>query len=29
MGKIRDVFKKIRDTKGAFHGEMFTIKDLT
>ena len=27
MGKTRDVFKKIRDTKGIFHGKMGTIKD--
>ena len=27
MGKTRDLFKKIRDTKGAFHAEMDTIKD--
>ena len=27
MGKIRDLFKKIRDTKGIFHGKMGTIKD--
>ena len=27
MGKTRDVFKKIRDTKGTFHSEMGTIKD--
>ena len=27
MGKIRDVFKKIRDTKGTFHAKMGTIKD--
>ena len=27
MGKTRDLFKKIRDTKGTFHGEMDTIKD--
>ena len=27
MGKIRDLFKKIRDTKGTFHGIMGTIKD--
>ena len=26
-GKTRDVFKKIRDTKGIFHGNMGTIKD--
>ena len=27
MGKTRDLFKKIRDTKGIFHAEMSTIKD--
>ena len=27
MGKTRDVFKKIRDTKGTFHAQMGTIKD--
>ena len=27
MGKIRDLFKKIRDTKGMFHAKMGTIKD--
>ena len=27
MGKTRDVFKKIRDTKGTFHARMGTIKD--
>ena len=27
MGKIRDFFKKIRDTKGTFHAEMGSIKD--
>ena len=27
MGKNRDLFKKIRDTKGTFHEEMGTIKD--
>ena len=26
MGKIRDLFKKIRDTKGIFHAKMSTIK---
>ena len=26
MGKIRDLFKKIRDTKGTFHVKMGTIK---
>ena len=34
MGKARDLFKKIRDTKGAFHAKMGSInnrngKDLT
>ena len=34
MGKTRDLFKKIRDTKGTFHTKMGTIngrnsKDLT
>ena len=27
MGKIRDLFKKIGDTKGTFHGKMGIIKD--
>ena len=27
MGKTRDLFKKIRDTKGAFHAKIGTIKD--
>ena len=27
MGKTRDIFKKIRDTKGTFHAKMGTIKD--
>ena len=27
MGKTRDVFKKIRDTKGTLHANMGTIKD--
>ena len=27
MGKTRDLFKKIRDTKGTFHAKMHTIKD--
>ena len=27
MGKSRDLFKKIRDTKGIFHAKMDTIKD--
>ena len=26
-GKIRDLFKKIRDTKGTFHAKVGTIKD--
>ena len=26
MGKTRDLFKKIRDTKGTFHAKMGTIK---
>ena len=26
-GKTRDLFKKIRDTKGTFHKKMVTIKD--
>ena len=29
MGKTRDLFKKIRDTKGAFHAKTGTIKDRT
>ena len=29
MGKTRDLFKKIGDTKGIFHAKMGTIKDLT
>ena len=29
MGKTRDLFKKIRDTKGTFHAKMDTIKDKT
>ena len=28
MGKTRDLFKKIRDTKGIFHAKMGTIKDI-
>ena len=28
MGKMRDPFKKIRDTKGIFHANMGTIMDL-
>ena len=27
MGKTRDVFKKIRDTKGTFHAKMSSVKD--
>ena len=27
MGKTRDLFKKIRATKGTFHAKMGTIKD--
>ena len=27
MGKTRDLFKKIKDTKGIFHAKMSTIKD--
>ena len=27
MGDIRDLFKKIRDTKGTFHAKMGSIKD--
>ena len=27
MGKTRDLFKKIRDTKGTFHAQMGSIKD--
>ena len=29
MGKTRDLFNKIRDTKGTFHAKMGTIKDKT
>ena len=29
VGKTRDLFKKIRDTKGTFHAKMGTIKDRT
>ena len=29
MGKIGDLFKKIRDTNGTFHAKMATIKDRT
>ena len=28
MGKTRDLFKKVRDTKGTFHAKMGTIKDI-
>ena len=28
MGKTRDLFKKIRDTKGTFHSKMGLIKDI-
>ena len=28
MGKTRDLFKKIRDTKGTFHAKMGTINDI-
>ena len=28
MGKTRDLFKKIRDTKGKFHANMSKIKDI-
>ena len=28
MGKTRDLFKKIRDTKGTFHAMMGTMKDI-
>ena len=27
LGKTRDLFKKIRDTKGTFHAKLVTIKD--
>ena len=27
IGKIRDLFKKIRDTKGTFHAKLGSIKD--
>ena len=27
MGKTRDLFKKIRDTKGTFHANMYTVSD--
>ena len=29
MGKTRDLFKKIRETKGTFHAKMGTVKDRT
>ena len=29
MGKTRDLFKKIRDTKATFHAKMGSIKDRT
>ena len=28
MGKTRDLFKKIKDTKGIFHAKMASIKDV-
>jgi len=28
MGKTRDLFKKIRDTKGPLHAKMGSIKDI-
>ena len=28
MGKTRDLFRKIRDTKGTCHAKMDTIKDI-
>ena len=28
MGKTRDLFKKMRNTKGTFHAKMGTIKDI-
>ena len=28
MGKTRDLFKKIRDTKGTFHAKLGSIKDI-
>ena len=28
MGKTRDLFKKIRDTKGTFHKKMGSTKDI-
>ena len=27
MGKTRNLFKKVRDTKGTFHAKMVTVKD--
>ena len=27
MGKTRDLFKKLRDTKGTFHAKMGSVKD--
>ena len=27
MGKTRDLFNRVRDTKGTFHAKMSTIKD--
>ena len=27
MGKLRDLFQKIRDTKGTFYAKMATVKD--
>ena len=27
MGKTRDIFKKVRDTKGTFHAKIVSIKD--
>ena len=27
MGKTRNLFKKVRDTKGLFHAKLVTIKD--
>ena len=29
MGKTRDFFKKIRDTKATFHGKMGSVKDIS
>ena len=28
MGKTRDLFRKVRDTKGTFHAKMGSIKDI-